>query len=130
MQGFTVAISFWAVGIPGAAFWGAIVAFLSLIPSIGSGLVWIPVVVFLLLDGQIGYGVGLALWNIIVTGNIDNVLRPAMVGKDSQMPDLLILISTLGGIGFFGIIGFILGPIIAGLLLTVIEMYHLEGLER
>ena len=89
----------------------------------GTALVWIPAVIYLLLTGHIGAGIGLAVWCAAVVGSVDNVLRPRLVGGDTEMPDLLILLSTLGGLSMFGAVGLIIGPVIAGIFLTVWEIY-------
>ncbi len=124
LQGSLVGLAFWVVGIKGAAFWGAIAAVMSVIPSIGSGAVIIPAVVYLLLTGEPVEAIGLAIWGGVVVGSVDNLLRPYLVGKDTQMSDLLVLVSTLGGLSLFGLAGFVLGPIIAGLLIPVWNIYR------
>ncbi len=123
IQGTLGSLGFAVVGIKGAVFWGAIMAVLSALPGIGTALVWGPAVIYLLMSGQILAGVGLLAWSAIVVGSIDNFLRPFLVGRDTQMPDLLILLSTLGGLGLFGASGLILGPILAALFLTVLAIY-------
>jgi predicted PurR-regulated permease PerM len=124
LQGTLVGLAFWVVGIRGAAFWGALAAVMSVIPSIGSGIIWVPAVIYLFISGEVASAVGLTIWGAAIVGTIDNLLRPHLVGKDTQMPDLLILVSTVGGLSFFGVTGFVLGPIIAGLLMTVWDIYR------
>jgi len=99
-------------------------AVLSVVPGIGSMLVWVPVVAYLMMTGQMVAGVGLLLWCALIVGSVDNFLRPVLVGRDTEMPDLLILLSTLGGISFFGAAGLILGPMLAALLITVLAIYN------
>lgn len=123
IQGVLAGIAFYFAGIDGAAFWGTIMVILSVVPGIGAALVWIPAVVYLYLSGQALAATLLGLWCAAVVGTIDNVLRPTLVGKDAEMPDLLILIGTLGGLFFFGPFGFIVGPIVCGLFLTVWDIY-------
>jgi predicted PurR-regulated permease PerM len=123
LQGLCSGIGFAVVGIPGAAFWGTLMGILSVIPGIGSFLVWGPAVVYLIMTGRVGAGVGLGLFCGLFVGAIDNFLRPMLVGRETKMPDLLVLIGTLGGIVMFGAIGIILGPIIAALFLTVWDIY-------
>lgn len=123
IQGTLGGIAFYFAGIGGAIFWGAIMVVLSVLPGIGAALVWIPAVIYLFVSGQTLAGTLLAAWCAGVVGTIDNVLRPRLVGQDAQMPDLMILIGTLGGIYFFGPLGFIVGPVICGLFLTVWEIY-------
>ena len=123
IQGALAGIAFWVAGIDGAALWGTIMTILSIIPGIGAPLVWVPVVIVLFVNGQYVTGTLLLVWCGVVVATIDNFLRPLFVGRDAQMPDLLILIGTLGGLFLFGPIGFIVGPIICGLFLTVWDIY-------
>src|SRR2546430_4688869 len=123
IQGALAGVAFWVAGINGAALWGTIMTILSIIPGIGAPLVWVPVVIVLFVNGQYVTGTLLLGWCGVVVATIDNFLRPLFVGRDAQMPDLLILIGTLGGLFLFGPIGFIVGPIICGLFLTVWDIY-------
>lgn len=123
IQGLLAGVAFKVAGIDGAAFWGTVMVVLSVVPGIGAALVWLPAVIYLFLSGQTLAAVLLLVWCAAVVGTIDNVLRPILVGKDAKMPDLLILIGTLGGLFLFGAIGFIVGPIVCGLFLTVWEIY-------
>ncbi|OFW42703.1 MAG: AI-2E family transporter [Acidobacteria bacterium RIFCSPLOWO2_12_FULL_67_14b] len=122
-QGTLGGLAFWAVGIDGAIFWGTVMTVLSIIPGIGGALVWAPAAVILLAVGQVWQGVTLALFCALVVGSVDNLLRPVLVGRDTQMHDLLIFFSTLGGLFLFGAMGFIVGPILAALFMTVWEMF-------
>lgn len=123
IQGGLAGIAFWAVGIEGAALWGTVMTILSIIPGIGAPLVWVPVVIVLFVKHQYLAAILLLVWCGAVVGTVDNFLRPVLVGRDAKMPDLLILIGTLGGLFLFGPIGFIVGPIICGLFLTVWDIY-------
>jgi predicted PurR-regulated permease PerM len=123
IQGTLAGIAFWMAGIQGAAFWGTIMTILSIVPGIGAALVWVPAVIILFINGQYVAATLLLAWCAAVVGTIDNFLRPALVGRDAKMPDLLILIGTLGGLFLFGPIGFIVGPIVCGLFLTVWDIY-------
>ena len=96
---------------------------LSIIPGIGTALVWIPAVIYLFAVGYTGAAIALGVWCAVLVGSVDNVLRPRLVGRDTQMSDLLVLLSTLGGIIAFGASGFIIGPIVAALWVTVWEIY-------
>jgi predicted PurR-regulated permease PerM len=123
IQGALGGLAFYVAGIDGAAFWGTIMVVLSIIPGVGAALVWVPAVIYLFIVGQTVPALLLAVWCALVVGSIDNFLRPILVGKDAEMPDLLILVGTLGGIFLFGAIGFIVGPIVCGLFLTAWDIY-------
>ena len=123
LQGGLAGLSFAVFGVPGAAFWATVMAVLSIVPALGTGLVWVPAVVWLLATGQIAAGISVGLWCGLVVGTVDNFLRPRLVGRDARLPDLLILLGTFGGILFFGAVGFILGPIVAALFVTVWEIF-------
>jgi predicted PurR-regulated permease PerM len=123
IQGALAGFAFWVAGIDGAAFWGTIMAILSIVPGIGAALIWVPGVIYLIVTGQLLAGLLLFAWCAAVVGTIDNILRPILVGKDAKLPDLLILLGTLGGLFLFGPIGFIVGPIVCGLFLTVWDIY-------
>ena len=123
IQGALAGIAFWVAGIEGAALWGTIMTILAIIPGIGAALVWVPAAIILFVTGQHLTAILLATWCAAVVGTVDNFLRPMLVGRDAKMPDLLILIGTLGGLFLFGLIGFIVGPIVCGLFLTVWDIY-------
>ncbi|MEB0048558.1 MULTISPECIES: AI-2E family transporter [unclassified Pseudomonas] len=117
-QGALGGLIFWFLDIPSALLWAVLMAFLSLLPAVGAGIVWAPVAVYFLLTGSVWQGVALGLFGVFVIGLVDNVLRPILVGKDTRMPDYLILISTLGGMAIFGLNGFVIGPLIAALFMS------------
>jgi predicted PurR-regulated permease PerM len=117
-QGALGGAIFWFLDIPSALLWAVLMAFLSLLPAVGAGIVWAPVAVYFLLSGMIWQGVVLGLFGVFVIGLVDNVLRPILVGKDTKMPDYMILISTLGGLAVFGLNGFVIGPLIAALFMS------------
>ena len=117
-QGALGGAIFWFLDIPSALLWAVLMGFLSLLPAVGAGIVWAPVAVYFLLSGMIWQGVVLGLFGVFVIGLVDNVLRPILVGKDTKMPDYLILISTLGGLAVFGLNGFVIGPLIAALFIS------------
>jgi predicted PurR-regulated permease PerM len=123
IQGTMAGLGFFVAGIGGAAFWGTIMAVLSIIPGVGTALVWIPGVIYLFVIGKPVAAILLALWCALVVGMVDNILRPRLVGKDTKMSDLMILLGTLGGIILFGAVGFIVGPIVAALFVTVWDIY-------
>jgi predicted PurR-regulated permease PerM len=123
LQGCLAGIAFWVVGIPSAVFWGTIMAVLSIIPGIGTALIWGPAVIILAAGGNYLEAGGLGIFCALVIGSIDNLLRPILVGKDTQMHELMIFFGTLGGIILFGIMGMIIGPIVAALFITIWEIY-------
>jgi predicted PurR-regulated permease PerM len=123
LQGGLAGLAFWAVGIPSATFWGVIMIVLSIIPSVGTAVVWLPAVVILGFGGAVGKAVGLFVFCGLVVGSLDNLLRPILVGKDTQMHELMIFFGTMGGIFMFGMVGVIIGPIIAALFVTIWEIY-------
>jgi predicted PurR-regulated permease PerM len=125
LQGGLAGLAFAAVGIPSAVFWGAIMAVLSIVPGIGSALVWAPAAIVLAATGHLVKGIGLALFCAAVASSMDNLLRPVLVGKDTQMHSLMIFFGILGGIYMFGIAGIIIGPIIAALFITIWDIYGL-----
>jgi len=103
--------------------WRADIAVLSVIPGIGTALVWVPAVIFLMADGRMVPAVGLLVWCGLVVGLADNILRPALVGKDTEMPDLMVMLSTLGGLTLFGVTGLVLGPLVAALFMAMGRIY-------
>ncbi len=122
LQGALGGVIFWLLGINAALFWAVVMAVLSLLPAVGTAMVWGPVAVYLLATGAIWQGLALIAFGVLVIGLVDNVLRPILVGKDTKMPDYVVLISTLGGIALFGINGFIVGPIIAALFIAAWDL--------
>jgi predicted PurR-regulated permease PerM len=122
IQGALGSLAFWFLGLPGAVLWGAVMALLSLLPAVGAALVWIPVALYYFFAGEIVKGVGLTIWGALVIGLVDNFLRPILVGRDTRLPDYLVLVATLGGIVVFGLNGFVIGPVIAAVFLVSWEM--------
>lgn len=123
LQGALAGIAFWVVGIKGAVFWGTVMAVLSIVPAVGASLVWVPAAIYLYATGHVSATIALVIWCGALVGTMDNFLRPWLVGKDTKMPDLLILLSTLGGLTAFGAIGIIIGPIVAALFVTIWDIY-------
>jgi predicted PurR-regulated permease PerM len=123
IQGTLTGLAFWAAAIPGALVWGTAAALTSIVPNIGTALVWGPGCVYLFLTGKTLAATLLLLWCATVISSIDNLLRPMLVGRNTEVPDLLILISTLGGLSLFGLEGFILGPCLALVFLTIWDIY-------
>jgi predicted PurR-regulated permease PerM len=124
IQGGLQGIAFAFMGIESALFWGTVMAFTSIIPVVGTAIIWFPAVIILALTGHTIKAVILLLFCSLVVGSIDNLLRPWLVGRDTEMHELMILFSTLGGLSLFGIIGFIIGPIVASLFITAWNIYE------
>jgi predicted PurR-regulated permease PerM len=118
VQGLLGGLAFWVLGVHAALLWGVVMAVLSLLPAVGTALVWLPVAVYLMFTGEPAKGIGLVIYGVVVIGLVDNVLRPLLVGKDTRMPDYVVLISTVGGMALFGINGFVLGPLIAAMFIA------------
>jgi predicted PurR-regulated permease PerM len=114
---------FWFLGIKAPVFWAVVMAFLSLLPTIGTALVWLPVAIYFLLTGAIWQGVVLILFGSLVIGLVDNLVRPMLVGRDTKIPDYVILIATLGGMAVFGLNGFVIGPLIAAMFIAVWDIF-------
>lgn len=126
LQGALGGLIFWLLGIKGALLWAVVMAFTSLLPAVGAGLVWVPVALYLLATGALWQGLTLIAFGTLVIGLVDNLLRPVLVGKDTRMPDYLVLISTLGGISVFGLNGFVIGPLIAAMFIAVWDIYAIS----
>jgi predicted PurR-regulated permease PerM len=129
LQGALGGVAFWYLDIEAAVLWAVVMAFLSLLPAVGAGLVWLPVAVYSLLTGEVWQGVALIAYGVLVIGLVDNLLRPALVGKDTRMPDYVVLLTTLGGMAVFGINGFVLGPTIAAMFVAVWHIYSHPGAD-
>ena len=123
VQGTLGGIAFAIVGIDGSVLWGALMAFLSLVPAVGSAIVWVPAAIYLFATHQLWQGLFIVGFFVIIVGLVDNILRPLLVGKDTKMPDYLILISTLGGMELYGINGFVIGPLIAALFIACWNLF-------
>ena len=123
LQGLLGGLALWALGIHAPLLWGTLMAFLSLVPAVGAALVWGPVVLYFMATGAVVKGVILLAFGTLVIGMVDNILRPVLVGKDTQMPDYVILVSTLGGIAIFGLNGFVIGPLVAAMFMTTWSIF-------
>jgi predicted PurR-regulated permease PerM len=123
IQGTIGGIAFWLLGIPAALLWGVFMAVLSLLPAVGAAIVWAPVAAYLFLSGDYIRGGILIAVGALVIGLVDNLLRPPLVGAGTKMPDYMVLVSTLGGLALVGINGFVVGPLIAALFITVWSLF-------
>jgi predicted PurR-regulated permease PerM len=126
VQGGLGGIIFWLLGIQGAVLWGVIMTLMSLIPVVGAGLIWGPVAIYLFAVGEWVQGLILAGFGAGVIGLADNILRPLLVGRDTKLPDYVVLLSTLGGFALFGMNGFVLGPLTAVVFVAVWEIFIRE----
>ncbi|GGZ04098.1 AI-2E family transporter [Novosphingobium colocasiae] len=118
VQGLLGGILFSVLGIEGALIWGVLMGFFSLLPAVGTGIIWVPVAIYLFATGAMVKGGIVVFCGIFVIGMVDNVLRPILVGRDTRMPDFVVLIATLAGLELFGLNGFIVGPVIAALFIA------------
>ncbi len=124
-QGAAGGLVFWISGLPGL-FWGMVMAFASLIPMVGTALIWVPAAVYLFISGSWGYGIFMVVWCVVVVGSIDNFLRPLFMQGSAGMSTLMIFFAILGGISYFGLIGLLYGPLIFGLALVLLYIYSVE----
>jgi predicted PurR-regulated permease PerM len=123
LQGTAGGFVFWAIGIPSALLWGVAMGVFSLFPAIGTGLIWVPVALYLLATDAIWQAVVLGACGLLVISSIDNVVRPILVGRDARMPDYVVLIATLGGFELMGFNGFVIGPVIAALFMAAWDIF-------
>ena len=123
LQGALGGLIFWLLGIHAPVLWGTLMAFLSLLPAVGAALVWVPVAIYFLVTGAIWQGLALIAFGVLVIGLVDNILRPVLVGKDTKMPDYVVLVSTLGGMSLFGLNGFVIGPVVAAMFMAVWHLF-------
>lgn len=130
VQGAIGGVAFWALGIPGALLWGVLMMSLSMLPAVGAALIWGPVAAYLFLTGDVQRGLVLTVVGIFVIGLVDNLLRAPLVGKETRLPDYVVLVSTLGGISIFGINGFVLGPMIAALFMASWTLFRDGAVDR
>jgi predicted PurR-regulated permease PerM len=127
VQGALGGLIFWFLGIRAPLVWAACMAVLSLLPVVGTGLVWAPVAIYLVISGEVWQGLLLIAYGVLVIGLVDNILRPILVGKDTHIPDYVVLIATFGGISVFGVNGFVIGPVVAAMFLAV---WHVLSASR
>lgn len=123
VQGALGGIAFAFLGVHGAVLWGVCMAFLSLVPAVGAALIWGPVAIYFLATGSTAAGLGLVAWGAGVMGMADNVLRPILVGKDTKLPDYLVLLTTIGGMSLLGLNGFVIGPVIGALFVATWALF-------
>jgi predicted PurR-regulated permease PerM len=129
VQGLLVGLAFWATGIPNALFWGVVTVVLAILPVVGSGLVWGPGVLALFLEGSYGRAIALALWGVIVVGNVDNVIRPMVFRRWARIHPFITIIGAFAGIQYFGLLGLLIGPLAISYFFELIRMYRAEYLN-
>lgn len=122
-QGALGGLILWLLDIQGVLLWSVVMAFLSLLPAVGAGLIWGPIALYFLATGATWQGIILIAYGIFVIGLVDNVLRPILVGKDTKLPDYMVLITTIGGLTLFGLNGFVIGPLIAVLFVAAWNLF-------
>ncbi len=130
IQGVLTGIGFALFGVPSPAIWGSIAAVAALIPGVGTSLVLVPGILYLFFTGSTIYAVGLLIWGMLAVGLIDNILGPILINRGIKIHPLMILLSVLGGISFFGLIGFILGPIVLAFLFALLEIYRISRISN
>ncbi|MGK7296015.1 MAG: AI-2E family transporter [Candidatus Wenzhouxiangella sp. M2_3B_020] len=126
VQGTLGGLIFWILGLPAALLWGVVMTVLSLIPAVGAGIVWLPAAIYLYAVGDWFSATVLVLFGVLIIGLADNILRPILVGRDTKLPDWMVLLSTLGGIAMVGINGFVVGPLIAVLFVAFWQIFGNE----
>jgi predicted PurR-regulated permease PerM len=129
MQGLLVGLAFWVTGIPNALFWGVVTVILAILPVVGSGLVWAPAVLALAIEGNYGRAIGLAVWGIVVVGNVDNIIRPMVFRRWAQIHPFITILGAFAGINYFGLLGLIIGPLAISYFFELIRMYREEYLQ-
>ncbi len=129
IQGVLGGLGFFIFGVPNAPFWGTVMIFASVIPLVGTAVIWLPAGLYLILVGNVGQAVGVMAWCLIAAVISDNFLRPRLIGKAAGLHSLLIFFSVLGGLATFGVAGLILGPMVLALLLSLIEVYRLHFIQ-
>jgi predicted PurR-regulated permease PerM len=130
VQGLLGGLAFWVLDIKGAVLWGAVMALFSLLPAVGAALVWGPAAIYLFTTGSILPSLGLIAWGVLVIGLVDNVLRPILVGKETRLPDYVVLVATLGGLSVFGLNGFVIGPVIAAIFIATWDIFSKARQEQ
>jgi predicted PurR-regulated permease PerM len=130
VQGFLVGIAFSVTGLSNATFWAVVTVIFAVLPVVGSGLVWGPGVAALAIDGRYGAAIGLALWGVLLVGNVDNVIRPVVFRRWARIHPFVTIIGAFGGIRYFGLLGLLIGPLAISYFFELIRMYRVEYLEE
>jgi predicted PurR-regulated permease PerM len=122
VQGVLGGLAFWVLGLPSPLLWGVVMIFLSMIPMLGAFIVWVPAAIYLVLTGDWGKAIMLAVWGALVIGSVDNFLRPKLVGERTRLHELLVFFSVLGGLQVFGVLGIVLGPVIVAITIALLDV--------
>jgi predicted PurR-regulated permease PerM len=126
VQGVIATIGFFIFGVPVPLLWGLFTVLAALVPTIGTALSLVPAVIYLLVTGETGNAIGLAIWGAVAVGLVDNFVGPKIVGSRTQLHPVLVLLSVLGGIQVFGLLGFLIGPIVMAIFVALIDMYRTD----
>jgi predicted PurR-regulated permease PerM len=129
LQGVLGGLIFWILGVGAPLLWAVVMAFVALLPVVGAGLIWGPVAIYFLVTGAMWQGLGLIAYGLLAIAVVDNYLRPLLIGKDTKMPNYVVLISTLGGIATFGVNGLVIGPVIAAMFIAAWDIFSASRLE-
>lgn len=129
-QGILGGIGLWIFGVPSSAFWGVCMVFSSVIPLIGTSIIWVPAALYLAFTSSFWMAVGLALWGTLIVSGADNVMRPLLLKGQANLHPLLTFLSVLGGLLYFGFLGFILGPVVLSFLMTLFDIYKKDFLSE
>jgi predicted PurR-regulated permease PerM len=130
VQGILVGLGFWVCGLSNPLFWGVVTIIFSILPVVGSGLVWIPGVAALAIEGRYGYAIGLTVLGLVAVGNVDNLIRPYVYRRWAQIHPFITVIGAFAGIRFFGLLGLLIGPLAISYFFELIRMYRAEYLEE
>ncbi|WOX04172.1 AI-2E family transporter [Microbulbifer pacificus] len=129
-QGALGGMIFWALGLPAPLLWGVVMTVLSLLPAVGAAIIWFPAALYLYSTGEAVKATVLMIFGVLVISLVDNILRPILVGRDTKLPDYIVLFSTVGGLIMFGISGFAIGPLLAALFMAFWEIFMREFISR
>ncbi len=128
IQGAIVAVGFWLTGLSNAMFWGVVTVVFAILPVVGSGMVWVPGAVTLYLNGHYGSAAALAVVGVLLVGNVDVLIRPAVFRRYAQIHPLVTLVGAIGGVSYFGLIGILIGPLGVSYFFELIRIYRVEYL--
>ncbi len=126
LQGGLLGIGFAIFGLANPLFWGVVTAVFAILPVVGSGLIWGPAVIAMVLEGRTGAALGLGLWSAILVINVDNVIRPVIYNKYAKIHPLVTLVGAVAGVSYLGLLGLLIGPLALSYFFEVIGMYRRE----